>query len=111
MKKIKVSIFAVIAIVMGIAASAFTNGKVTPVSDAMHYIRYDGADNSNTQIQASGNWVDLGTQEPALTCSEPNGVVCFVKFDGDLSAFQSYVSNKTESDLESAGIIQAFREE
>ena len=111
MKQIKVSIFAFIAIVMAIAASAFTNMKVTPGGDDMHYIRYDGADNSNTEIQASGNWVDLGTQEPSLTCSEPSGVVCFVKFDGSLSSFQTYVSNKTESDLENAGIIQAFREE
>jgi type 1 fimbria pilin len=111
MKKFKISMLAVVAIVMGIAASAFTNLNVPQNYHAMHYIRYDGTDNSNGQIEASSNWVDLGTQEPALSCSDQTGVVCFVKYNGDLASFQTYVSDKTVSDLETAGIIQAFREE
>lgn len=111
MKKFKISMIAVVALVMGIAASGFTNHKVPNSSHTMHYIRYDGTDNSNAELQASSNWVDLGTQDPDLSCSDQTGVVCFVKYDGDLASFQTYVSNKTISDLETAGIIQAFREE
>lgn len=111
MKHLKISMVALFAIVMGIAASAFTNLNLPQNNHAMHFLRYDGTDNSNTEIQESSNWVDLGTQEPALSCSDETGVVCFVKYDGDLASFQTYVSNKTVSDLETAGIIQAFREE
>lgn len=102
---------AVIAIVMGIAASAFTNQPTVKQNDnAMHYIQFTGTDNSNGQIQAPGNWSDLGTGTPTLTCDKTTGVVCFVKFDGDLSSYQSYVSNKTIANLQSAGIIQEYRQ-
>lgn len=110
MKQIKISMFAVVAIVMGIAASAYTSRiPEKPKAHAMHYIEFTGTDNSNAQIEASANWLDLGTNPPTLTCAEPDGIVCYVLFNGTLSAYQSYVSTKTITDLQNAGIIQEYR--
>lgn len=100
----------VFTIVLG--ASAFKTDKqpkkAAEVQD--RYFRFDGDDNSTGEIQAAGNWVDLGTTPPSLPCEETSGIVCYVKFNGDLSTYQSYVSNKTITDLQTAGIIEDYRE-
>jgi len=109
MKKFKISMIAVMAIVLGIAASAFTAKPTVKHNHTMHFIQFTGSDNSKPEIEASGNWLDLGTDEPTLTCDEASGVVCYVEYNGTLSQFQSYVSNKTITDLQNAGIIQEYR--
>lgn len=104
------AIVAVLAVAFG--SSAFRNQEnIKDQAVQEHYFRFDGTNNSDSQIQSIGNWVDMGVSQPELSCEEPSGVVCFVKFNGDLSAFQSYIASKTVSDLQSDGIIQAFREE
>lgn len=112
-KKFILPMLASILIVsIALAASAFKTDKptkeVTKFQD--HYFRFDGDDNSNAEIQSAGNWVDLGTTPPSLPCEETSGIVCYVKFNGDLSTYQSYVSNKTITDLQTAGIIEDYRE-
>jgi len=111
MKNLKISLMAILAIALGIAGSAFT-GKA-PVKQknlTLHYFEFMGSDNSNGQIQAASNWVDLGTDEPTLTCDKATGIVCYVEFDGTLSSYQTYVSNKTLANLQSAGIIDEYRQ-
>jgi len=102
----------ILVVSVALAASAFKTDKQPKEAAAFqdHYFRFDGDDNSNAEIQAAGNWVDLGTTPPSLSCEETSGIVCYVKYNGDLSAYQSYVSNKTITDLQTAGIIQDYRE-
>ena len=109
MKKFKISMIAVMAIVLGIAASAFTAKSTVKHNHTMRFIEFTCSDNSKGQIEASGNWLDLGTSEPILTCDEGSGIVCYVQYNGTLTQFQSYVANKTFTDLQNAGIIQEYR--
>lgn len=103
---------AIVGVVLALGVSAFKSKPVTETKKFVdHYFRFDGADNSNAEIRAAGNWVDLGVNPPSLPCEESSGIVCYVKYNGDLSAFQTYVSNKTLSDLQMANIIQDYREE
>lgn len=103
---------AILVFTVALGANAFKTDK-EPKEAAKsedRYFRFDGDDNSNGEIQEAGNWVDLGTTPPSLPCEETSGIVCYVKFNGDLSTYQSYVSNKTITDLQTAGIIQDYRE-
>jgi|SRR5665213_1304715 len=109
MKKFKISMIAAMAIILGIAGSAYTAKPAVKHNHTMHYIEFNGSDNSKSQIEASGNWLDLGIEQPTLTCDETSGVVCYVEYNGTLSQFQSYVANKTVADLQAAGIIQEYR--
>lgn len=111
-KKFIVPMLAILVVSIALAASAFKTDKHPKEAAKFqdHYFRFDGDDNSNAEIQASGNWVDLGTNPPSLPCEETSGIVCYVKYNGELSAYQSYVSNKTITDLQTAGIIEDYRE-
>jgi hypothetical protein len=110
MKKFKMSTIAIIALVLGIAANAFTMRPAEKTGSlTMHYIQFTGPDNSDDEIQSADNWTDLGTQPPTLTCNAGTGIVCYVQFNGDLDTFDTYVSDKTLSDLVTAGIIDKYR--
>ena len=110
MKKTKISMLAALAILSGIAVSAFTAPPVVKHTGMTNrYIQFTGQDNSDDEIQAPENWQDLGTQPPSLSCSSSSGIVCFVQYNGSLSSFQTYVSDKSESDLETAGLVQEHR--
>lgn len=82
MKKIKVSIFAVIAIVMGIAASAFTPKEVLNKSDNLFYYRYASSQTDQTNIQTISNY-----ERSSLSCSGTNHV-CGVLLPTDKSLGQ-----------------------
>lgn len=112
-KKFIIPMLATILVVsIALAGSAFKAdthiNEAAKVQD--HYFRFDGEDNSTGEIQLADNWVDLGTTPPSLPCEETSGIVCYVKYSGDLSTFQNYVSTKTITDLQTAGIIEDYRE-
>ncbi|MGH2647910.1 MAG: hypothetical protein ACRDE8_10100, partial [Ginsengibacter sp.] len=88
MKKIKISMIAVVAIFLGIAVSAFTDKPTEKQKGhTVHFFEFNGMNNSDGQIQATWNWQDLGTGTPTLTCNQGSGIVCYVDYDGDLAAF------------------------
>lgn len=100
------AIIAALATIIG--TSAFNEAPEVKKEVVDHYLRFDGDDNSTPEIRAAGNWADLGTAPPSLTCNEADGTVCYIKYNGDLAAFQSYVANKSYADI--AGMVQKFRE-
>jgi len=109
MKKLKISMIAVMAIVLGIAASAYTaRPAVKQKNMTMHYIEFTGS--TNADVGDPGQWDDLGTGTPSLTCNKATGTVCFVKYNGDFTSFESYVDGKSLSQLQADGIIQEYRQ-
>lgn len=108
MKKIKIFILAIIVTAMGVAVSAFVNtNSQMQKSTVMHYYEFTGT--SNNDVGIPGNWDDLGEQ-PSLQCEETSGTICFVKFNGDINAFQTYVNGKSFAEIYDDGLIQAYRE-
>lgn len=69
---------------------------------------YSGANDLDDQIQDPTNWGELNAGP--LPCAETSGLVCVVKFDGDLAALRTYVSTRTITDIESANMIEAYQE-
>ena len=89
MKKIKVSIFAVIAIVMGIAASAFTTNVKPKAFDATYY--YVG-NNTLAQMQDPDEWLNSGT-----ACSPSGSKPCTIDWIGTRTQFDAHVQNFTST--------------
>ena len=89
MKKIKVSIFAVIAIVMGIAASAFTAHLKPKAIDATYY--YVG-DNTLAQMQEPAKWLNSGT-----ACNPTGSKPCTIDWTGTRAQFDAHVQSFTST--------------
>lgn len=108
MKNLKF-LLGVLAIVFTVA-SAFTVNKVSAAKATTtdHFFRYDGADNSNGEIQSAGNWVYLGETEPTLGCDELSGVICYIRTTMDETTFFANLSSQTETSL--APYVEARKE-
>ena len=89
MKKIKFSIFAVIAIIMGIAASAFTTNVKQKIIDATYY--YVG-NNTLAQMKDPGEWVNSGT-----ACNPTGSKPCTIDWTGSRAQFDAHVQNFTST--------------
>jgi hypothetical protein len=89
MKKIKISIFAVLAIVMGIAASAFTANQWPETFDATYY--YVG-DNTLAQMQDPAKWLNSGT-----ACNPTGTKPCTINWTGTRAQFDAHVENFTST--------------
>lgn len=102
------AVFAALAIV--ITASSF--GLVPSEQKATHlYFEYVGDTNNEEDIQNEENWQGGTLQPPTLGCEDPNGVICYVKFEGDLNDLRSFIANKTIGDLTSMpDFIQSYRQ-
>lgn len=57
MKKIKISLFAIIAIVMGVAGSAFTNNPVEKVNSVTYFYEYTSSSTLKDDVQNIDNYV------------------------------------------------------
>jgi hypothetical protein len=101
MKRLKISMFAVIAIVMGIAASAFTTSKMTSPDKGQlttTWFQFMGTDPTDvSQVQDNTNY-SYGT---GLPCSGSNRI-CAVFTDGVASADEQpeEFSDQLKSELE-----------
>lgn len=86
MKKFKISLVAIFAIVIAIAGSAFTaNHKTTET--IYHYI---SSSNQLADMQVIDNWV---AEEPG--CGTSGNIPCAVPFDGDRNQFETYLAGFT----------------
>ncbi|HEU5054507.1 MAG TPA: hypothetical protein VFT78_15435 [Hanamia sp.] len=101
MKKIKVSLFAVIAIVMGIAASAFTHRhEIIKHPATLTWFSFTGSDPTDAaQVKNSMNYTWTNGQ----ACSGSTNKVCAVRVDGIASPGQhpsSSFSSTLQSELQ-----------
>ena len=77
MKKFKISLIAVLAVIMGIAGSAFTVKQAVKKTDTF-YFRYI-PDNRNAGLQTPSNWESV--EGPTSVCSNTSGVNCVMHLD------------------------------
>lgn len=95
MKKLKISLIALFAVVLGIAGSAFTT-KQMKLSDTTYHYTSGSAELEDMQL--IDNWV---AEEPG--CGQTGDIPCAVPFDGNRSAFQTYLNGITSvSELNAA---------
>lgn len=88
MKKIKVSIFAVMAIVMGIAASAFTTKTPAKSPDTLFFYKYQLTSTTQANIQNIANY-----KRESLSCSGTNHV-CGILLPTDQGANQQPLASE-----------------
>ncbi len=109
MKRLKISTFAVIAIIMGIAASAFTSSKVINPSKgplAFTWFQFMGSDPNNlSQVQ---NYLNYNYQT-GLPCSG-SSKICAVETNGTAtvgqhpsSAFSTTLKNELSDVINNGG--------
>ena len=86
MKKFKISLVALFAILIGVAGSAFTAVKST--TEITYH--YTSGSNQLADMQLIDNWV---AEEPG--CAVEGNIPCAVPYDGDRNAFEVYLSGFT----------------
>ena len=98
MKKFKISIFAIFAIMLGIAGSSFTVKKGH--ESGPYYFKYNGTDAQGVMTEA--NWSPASSADE--NCSNPTtGVNCFIQLDIEaVSGHPDFVSAgiETQNDLD-----------
>jgi len=104
MKQIKISMIAVIAIVMGITASAFNSSKEEIRSEnlASHYFRFNGGNPLSSSSYTELTGPNAAAQYDALGCSEGE-TVCGIIASDNLPG--TMVDNNNDGLPDATGVI------